>query len=109
MAYSGLDVLTGEVIDLDEAQALTHAYQQNFPLEKKAFFVGAARLKQILDQEGCIGIRIYGGYDEAESKNNLVLVGVNFVTQDMTDGTIVDRLVACPGHCDATSPLIYSI
>lgn len=107
--YSGLDVLTGEVIDLAEAETLTHAYQQSFPAEKKAFFVGAVHLKQILEQEGCIGIRIYNGYDEAEGKKNLVLVGVNITTEDMTDGVIVDKLAACPNHCDISSALYLNV
>lgn len=108
MSYSGLDVLTGAVITLDEAEALTGAYQSNFPAEPKAFFIGAERLKQVLDQEDCIGIRIYNGYDEAEGKKNMVLVGVGITTEDMTDGVILDKLARCPGHCDTGSPLYFT-
>lgn len=108
MSYSGLDVLTGAVISLDEAEMLTGGYQNNFPTEPKAYFIGAERLKQVLEQENCIGVRIYNGYDEAEGKKNLVLVGVNITTEDMTGGVILDKLAQCPNHCDVGSPLYFS-
>lgn len=101
-----IDQNTGEVITLAEATNFTHSFQQGNPNAIKAFFVGTNKLNLILEQEGCMGIRIYNGYDADQNKANLVLVGVDETGEDMTDGVIVERLRLCPPDCSKNSPLI---
>ncbi len=99
-----IDANSGSVIDLDDAVKFVTAFRTNYPGETKGFFVGADKLALIIDS-GCIGIRIYNGYDEQTSKTNLVLVGVDKDEKDMTDKVILERLVPCPGMCDQSSAL----
>jgi hypothetical protein len=90
---------SGEVISLGEAQELIRAFQTNYPNDKKAFFVGSNHYQAILDQEGCIGVRIYNAYDEVNQTKTVVLIGVDDKDNDMKTGIIVDRAVICPPHC----------
>lgn len=93
------DSNSGTVITLREAIDFTHAFQENNPNETKSYFVGINKLNLILEQEGCIGVRIYNGYDESENKNNLVLIGVDENEEDITNGIIVEHLITCPPFC----------
>lgn len=97
---------SGTVITENQAKDFTHSFQQRHPNEKKAYFVGSNKVEMILEQEGCIGIRIYDGFDSETNEQNRVLVGVNVDGEDMTDGIMVDELVPCPTKCAQNSSLI---
>ncbi|RXR34850.1 hypothetical protein EQG68_02775 [Flavobacterium piscinae] len=97
-----LDENSGGVITLKEAQDLVRTYQTSNPEEVKGFFIGANHLKAILNQERCIGVRIYNAYEEESKTHTLVLIGVDGNENDMKEGVIVDRLVKCPPHCSGT-------
>jgi len=101
-----LDINTGEVISLDEAIKFTHSFQEQNPIQLKSFSVGAEKIKIILQQDDCVGVRIYNGYDLDTGQANLVLVGFNKDGEDITDGVIVERLSPCPPDCPKDSPLI---
>lgn len=101
-----LDETTGEEITLEEAISLTKCFQSRYPDEPKAFFIGSANVKAILDQECCVGIRIYNGLTNEDKRLNPLLVGVDKYGKDMTDGLIMDRMLRCPTHCDPNSPLV---
>src|SRR5690625_1935752 len=91
-----IDRNTGEEITLKEAIDFTHAFQTNNPEELKSFFVGINKLNLILEQENCVGLRIYNGYNIETRKKNLVLVGVNQEGEDMTNGMRLENLKDCP-------------
>lgn len=99
-----IDANSGSVIDLDDAVKYVNAYRTKFPGETKGYFVGADKLALILES-GCMGIRIYNGFDDDNLKTNLVLVGVDKSEKDMTDQVILERLVPCPSNCDPSSAL----
>ncbi|ESU28701.1 hypothetical protein FLJC2902T_12920 [Flavobacterium limnosediminis JC2902] len=101
-----LDENTGEVISLGEAKGYIDEFSKQYPNEVKGFFVGSNNVKAILEQEDCIGVRIYNGYNSTEGRMNQVFVGVDTSEKDMTNGIIVDRTVACPDYCDFDSELI---
>lgn len=104
-----LDNNTGTVISLEEAKGYTHAFQEDKPDAIKSFYVGAKKLQRILEQEDCMGVRIYNGRTidtDYRNKANLVLVGVNKKGEDMTDGIILEDLAPCPHFCPQSSPLI---
>lgn len=101
-----IDKNTSEVITLDQAIEYTHFFQENNPDSIKSFFAGINKINRILEQENCIGIRFYNGYDTKTQKNNLVLVGVNEIGEDITNGVILERLTPCPNHCPKSSPLM---
>ena len=47
---------------------------------------------KILNQDGCVGIKIYNGYDAIEQQRNLVLIGVDAESVEMDKGVIIERL-----------------
>jgi hypothetical protein len=96
---------SGEFITLAEAQSYVFEYRKQFPTAIKGYFAGEEKLNMILEQEGCIGLRIYNGYGLEESKTNLVIVGVDGNERDMTSGLILEKTLGCPGVCDTTSAL----
>ena len=96
----------GEIISLSEAISFTHNYQDQNPSSPKAFYVSKNKLNKILNQNECVGIRIYNGFDIAEGKENRVLVGVDNQNEDLTEGIIIERLRPCPDFCDKNSDLL---
>lgn len=100
-----LDKNSGGEISLQEAQEMIGAFQRSFPEANKAYFVGSNHLKTIMNQEFCIGVRIYNAYDSVSESNTVVLVGVDENGNDMKEGVIVDRAVICPPVCPSISIL----
>jgi hypothetical protein len=101
-----IDKNTGAEISLEEAKGYIAAFGKRYPEEVKAFFIGSNQVAKILEQENCIGIRIYNGYDAVEKRMNQVMVGVDTDEKDMTRGVILDRMVPCPSFCDSASALM---
>ncbi len=101
-----LDKNSGVPIKESQAIALTHAFQSKNPKTNKAYFIGSELIKKIMEQENCIGIRIYNGHNAKTGEYNRVLVGVNAEGEDMVDGVIADELVPCPQHCSRKSSLM---
>lgn len=97
---------SSEIITEQQAIDFTHAFQENNPNAIKAFFAGSNKINQILEQDDCIGIRIYNGYNNDTQENNLVLVGVDRTGEDITSGVILEYLIPCPKHCAEDSSLI---
>ena len=96
--YNGSE---GEAIALSEAAALTANYRESqgdTTGTVKAHFFGRDILQNILDQENCVGIRMYYGLDENGGRQ-LVLVGVDQAGQDMENGLVADRSRVCPPDC----------
>lgn len=94
----------GEVISLDDGRSFTSNYRTANPGAIKAHTVGKNRLNSILNQTGCVGVKMYYGLDEEDAKC-LVLVGVKEDGSDMTGGVIVERNPPCPPYCDDQSAL----
>lgn len=95
-----LDVNTGSIITQEEAKALITAFESKFPGEVTSSFIGANNVKNILEQENCIGVRIYNGYDIVNEKISLVLLGVDEDEKEILEnGIIYDRIETCPPLC----------
>nr|WP_298655851.1 hypothetical protein [uncultured Flavobacterium sp.] len=91
---------TGSIITQEQAKTLIDAFAKKFPGEVVSSFIGGDNVKKILEQEDCIGLRIYNGYNDAEQKISLVVVGVNSNEEDMLEnGIIYDRMALCPPIC----------
>ncbi|SEM65190.1 hypothetical protein SAMN05421856_10581 [Chryseobacterium taichungense] len=101
-----IDRNTSEIITLNQAVEYTHAFQENNPDSIRSFFAGIDKINLILEQEKCIGIRIYNGYDTKLGKNNLVLIGVDTSGEDIINGVILEHLTPCPTTCPKSSPLV---
>lgn len=100
MAFDGTE---GGAITLSEGAALTKEHRLRNPTAYKGHFVGKEILNQILDQEGCMGIRFYHGLDE-DGNRELVLVGADEYEDDMLD-LIADLCVPCPSSCSTPNAL----
>ena len=90
-----LDHNVGAVISLKDAKEFVTNFRTRYPNEINSLFTGATIIKSILDQEDCVGIRIYNGYNEQEQRMNSVLIGVNSQGEDML-AIIADEMAPCP-------------
>lgn len=100
MAFDGTE---GGAITLNEGAALTKEYRSRNSSAVKGRFFGKEILRQLLDQEGCMGIRIYYGQDE-DGNSELILVGADASENDILD-LIADHSVPCPNFCSSANPL----
>lgn len=102
MSFTGNE---DQEITLTEATALTTNYRNaagSNPI--LAHYFGQTIINDILAQADCVGIRIYYALSSTGQKE-LVLVGVNEDGDDLYNGVLGDRSVACPAVCSATNPL----
>lgn len=66
--------------------------------------MGKEKIKAILDQSECEGIRFYFAVND-NGENTLVLVGADSNQNDMVNGLIADHLVTCPIFCSNSNSL----
>jgi len=55
-------------------------------------------LERLLNQTGCVGVRIYYGM-HPDGQPALVLVGVDEYGEEMLDGELLERNFPCPPFC----------
>lgn len=91
-------------INLNDAAALTARYREEEGDEFLGGYFSKAAINKILEQDGCVGIRIYNGLS-ASDKRNFVLVGVNANGDDLTGGELAEFSIDCPSNCPANSVL----
>jgi hypothetical protein len=102
MAFDGSE---GAYVSLTVASEWTANYRDEHPNEVKAHFFGKNKIQEILDQAGCMGIRIYYAID-GDDKKQLVMVGADADGNDMTSGgKILDVSIPCPHACSGGSSL----
>lgn len=102
MAFNGDE---GSVVTLAEASGWTANYRKTIPAgEIIAQFVGKNQLMKILNQKGCMGVRVYYGIGD-DGKKNLIFVGATADENDMVDGIIVEKVIACPPRCPQKNSL----
>ncbi len=82
-------------ISLEEAAKMTSRYRAQNPEDPYAWYVGAKAIEKILAQEGCVGIRIYGGINTT-GQVSPVLVGILPSGADLEKGEIAERSPPCP-------------
>lgn len=99
MAFNGTE---GEAISLETASQMTAKYRDANPNTTIAHFFGKEILNQLLEQENCVGIRMYYGMQDGEKE--LVLVGVDSEQNDILE-LVVDRSMPCPKACSMANPL----
>ncbi len=102
MAFNGDE---GTVVSLNDASRWTANYRKTVPAgDIIAHFIGKEKLLDILNQEDCVGARIYYGIGD-DGKKNLILVGAEANENDMVDGIIIERLFPCPPLCSGKNSL----
>ena len=98
----------GDPIDPMIAKSWAANYRAKNPDDIKGHFFGFEIINQILNQNGCIGIRMYYGLD-GNGKKVIMLVGVdsegeNIISTseeflDGEEGIIADASWPCPDYC----------
>jgi len=99
MAYNGSE---GGQITVKEGSAMTAAYRQNNPDDPLGHFFGKDILQQILNQDGCQGIRMYYA-ENGDGGKELVIVGADADENDILD-LVADVSRPCP-PCGQANPL----
>lgn len=92
-------------ISLADASRLTSNFQKG--AEADAIiggYFGKEALVNILQQEGCVGLRYYYGMDQ-DGIPRMVLVGVNEDGNDMIEGQLAERATLCPPLCSEKNEL----
>jgi hypothetical protein len=102
MSFNGNE---GSFITLREGSVMTKRYRDTIqPGEVIGVFMGKEKIKAILDQSECKGIRFYFGVND-KGENTLVLVGADSNQNDMVDGLIADEGSPCPTICSMSNLL----
>ncbi len=101
MSFTGNE---NHAITLATAATWTRNYRTANPRATKGHFFGKTAIQNILNQSGCVGIRIYYALDDAGAQQ-LVISGASSNENDLCDGLLADRGVACPPNCGVNNPL----
>ena len=94
-------------ISLNDAVSMTTRYRESEGSGFLAGFFGKSAIDSILEQSGCVGIRIYNAMDD-EDNRCFVVVGVTSDEKDMYNGELAEFSTGCPPHCAEGSPLAGS-
>jgi hypothetical protein len=94
-------------ITLQEAEELTHAYQNDPEYQGKTVScrIDNEAYQAVINQDDCIGIRTYFAKN-SDNKLTIVVVGVDANGNDMTDGVLLNRALGCPNACPSASSLM---
>ncbi len=102
MAFTGNEA---EEFPLETAAEWTANYRATCaPGAPHAHFFGKEIITRILEQEDCMGIRVYYAKDET-GKKQLIIVGADAKEDDIYEGIIAERSILCPPNCHLSSPL----
>ena len=102
MAFTGNEA---ERFPLETAASWTANYRKLNPNGIKAHFFGTNIIKDILAQEGCVGIRCYYALDE-RGVQQMIMVGADKDENDLYNGVIAEIAAPCPPYCGVNSPLL---
>ena len=91
-------------ITLEEAAAHTKRHRDAKIFETKAGAFHKDQVLELLNQPGCVALRIYYGRDK-EGNPTVVLAGMDSADNDLTTGVLLELWYPCPPLCQSTSPL----
>lgn len=102
-----LDATTGSIITVERAKELITSFGMKYKNEINSSFIGSENVHHILSQEGCVGLRIYNGYNNEVNKMSLIVIGVDESGKEMLDkGVVYDELAVCPPLCPIDNSLL---
>jgi hypothetical protein len=92
-------------ITLADAAEMTARFRDNMPWDDTiAEFFGKSTLLDILNQEDCVGIRFYYGFDD-QMRPSLIAVGAKANQDDMVNGVLAQHTKKCPVYCSTANDL----
>lgn len=92
----------GGPIDRDQAIKWTANYRSSGRGKTNCHLFGGETVQQLLEQEGCVAMRIYYALDD-NGQQQLLLVGTDAEGNDLTEGLILDLSSPCPPDCSVNS------
>jgi hypothetical protein len=101
MAFDGSE---GGAIKLSAAAAMTKEYRLRGGSSTHGHFFGRDAFLALLEQSGCVGIRIYYGMNPENGNKELIMVGADCDENDMLD-LVMDFSVLCPSSCSTENEL----
>lgn len=102
MAFTGHEV---HDISLQEASEWTANFRATISTGQTiAHFFGKDAIQNILNQSGCVGIRLYYALDTLGAQQ-IICVGVDSNQNDLYEGLLAERSVKCPQDCSTANPL----
>jgi hypothetical protein len=102
MAFTGNE---DHGMSLEEAAKLTKNFRDSASAATMlGGFFGKTAISNILNQTGCMGMRIYNGKFE-DGTATYVLVGVDAPGEDLEGGEIAEIVLPCPPNCPKSSTL----
>jgi hypothetical protein len=96
--------MAGSIITLADGSKMTADFRKRFPSETKAVYYSSNVYNDLMDQEGCVGIRIYNALDANGNMTN-VLVGVDEHGNDLFKGIVYDSGRRTPPAPISPNPL----
>ncbi|HEV8600827.1 MAG TPA: hypothetical protein VGQ69_15805 [Gemmatimonadales bacterium] len=92
-------------ISLDAGAAITRRYREGAgPNPMKAGAFHATQVRELLDQPGCVALRIYYGRQD-NGDPAFVLVGIDANDKELTGGIMLEVCFLCPPFCGDGSAL----
>ena len=91
-------------IALEAAAAMTRQFRSKSPAGAKAGAFHADQVRELLEQKGCVALRVYNATNE-KGEDGFVIVGVDENDQDMTGGVLLEFSYLCPPFCATGSAL----
>lgn len=104
MSFTGNE---GEFISLQAGATLTANYRAGQVDPVLGHFLGIYKLQRLLNQNGCVGLRIYYGIDSKTGAKEIVVVGVDSNENDILSEQplILDMSITCPPTCGNSNDL----
>lgn len=95
----------GSYISLDQARTWIANFRLDNPGAVSAFYLGKNKISEIINQQGCVGIRIYNAVN-GNQQYQLVVVGVDKDGREILDsGKILDQSIPFIQSEDSSSLL----
>jgi hypothetical protein len=94
-------------IQLADAARMTRRFRETRLNDEKGGAFHAAQVKEVLDQPGCSALRYYHALEE-DGRATVVLVGVDVINDDLTDGVLLEQMIPCPPYCGLPNDLTAS-
>jgi hypothetical protein len=92
-------------ITLAQASGWTKNYRDTISVtETIAHYFGKQAIQAILNQEDCVGLRLYYALDN-DSNKQIIVVGVDEDNNDLYNGLLAERSLKCPQDCPTANPL----
>lgn len=91
-------------IALAEAAKLTKRHRDANPGKVTSGAFRKDQLVALLNQKGCVGVRLHLGLQES-GEPAVVVTGIDAEANDLTGGVVLEQWYPCPPFCSTPNPL----